>query len=549
MTVRPQHLRTRLSFWGTVRSLPPNFWCVGLMKGLERLAYYGVRGVAPLYLVVAGDREGLGLSYTDKAVIYGAWALVQGLSIFFCGHFADRWGYRKTLTMAFILNITGYVAMALARPLADGLGGLGWESAGFCVFLLAVSFVGCGSGVFAPPAYGTIAHTTSEQTWSMGWGVFYWLINIGAFFGPLLAGCLRGESNWYYVFYGAAVVSAANLVVVRWLYREPERETPASSARISRVLLEAVRTVLKDRRFIVFLVILSCCPVVLTRFWELLPSYIEQWVDTSDVAPLFTWLGDLGVTQAGQTTPGVFLNTSLVSFILLLPLVAWAMRRLNPLTAVVVGMVVTLVGSVVASVAGIGWICLLIVLAVAVGEIIFSVGAVGYVGQNAPKATKALYMGYFLSLPGVIGFVPGLAISEMVSRTPLDKTALAREYLVEPLGMDETFVMDEEQLPDEQVMPTMAHVLEKGDALAVEERLQLLHGEVDWEELGYSESQEQVRQIFSRVLGDVDATLLRDATELLRQRYKPYMAWYYCGALALVTAVAMFVFRSRTRRA
>jgi len=58
------------SFWTMVKGLPANFWYANVMELFERLAFFGVRAIAPLYLVRQSNENGLGLSYTDKADIY-----------------------------------------------------------------------------------------------------------------------------------------------------------------------------------------------------------------------------------------------------------------------------------------------------------------------------------------------------------------------------------------------------------------------------------------------------------------------------------------------
>jgi len=60
------------SLFRLVRDLPANFWYANLMEIFERLAFFGVRAIAPLYLVKSASENGLGLSFEDKGNIYGA---------------------------------------------------------------------------------------------------------------------------------------------------------------------------------------------------------------------------------------------------------------------------------------------------------------------------------------------------------------------------------------------------------------------------------------------------------------------------------------------
>ena len=132
------------SFWRQVRSFPANFWYANVMETFERLAFYAVRAIAPLYLVASSGDNGLGLDYGQKAIIFSAWALLQCMVPMVSGGYTERYGYRKSLAVAFIINIFGYSGMALSKPIADHLTVQGWEGAGFWVYLVAASLVGIG---------------------------------------------------------------------------------------------------------------------------------------------------------------------------------------------------------------------------------------------------------------------------------------------------------------------------------------------------------------------------------------------------------------------
>ena len=219
------------SFYQTIRGLPPNFWFANFMEIFERLAFFGARAVVPLYLVASPEENGLGLDYSMKGVIFGVWALVQCLVPMVSGGYTERYGYRKSLAVAFIINAIGYLLMAWSKPISDslvaqGMAASGWASAGFWVFMCASCCVGFGTAIFKPPCHGTIAKTTTEATSSMGWGIFYWVVNIGGALAPMLAAPLRGEFDWQNVFYAAALVTLVNFLPAFLLYREPEKSPP-----------------------------------------------------------------------------------------------------------------------------------------------------------------------------------------------------------------------------------------------------------------------------------------------------------------------------------
>ena len=113
-----------------IRGLQSNFWIVNWLEANERLAFFGVRAIAPLYMIASIEKNGLALSYSEKGLIYSIWALVQCLVPMVSGGFTDEYGYKKSLYVAFSINIIGYLLLAnavgfwscLAGACAIGLG-------------------------------------------------------------------------------------------------------------------------------------------------------------------------------------------------------------------------------------------------------------------------------------------------------------------------------------------------------------------------------------------------------------------------------------------
>ena len=90
-----------------IRGLQSNFWIVNWLEANERLAFFGVRAIAPLYMIASIEKNGLALSYSEKGLIYSIWALVQCLVPMVSGGFTDEYGYKKSLYVAFSINIIG----------------------------------------------------------------------------------------------------------------------------------------------------------------------------------------------------------------------------------------------------------------------------------------------------------------------------------------------------------------------------------------------------------------------------------------------------------
>jgi dipeptide/tripeptide permease len=191
-----------------ISGLDTRFWIVNIMEMFERLAYYGVRAVIAIYMVLPIESGGPQFTHVQKANIFAAWASVQSVLPVFTGGFADRYGHKRTIAVAILVKIVGYILMAIRM---DYMG-----------FFLGCMFLAAGTAIFKPGVQGTLAATLKQSNASVGWGIFYQLVNIGGFLGPVLAGVLR-IMDWQYVFYSCAVIVAVNFL---WLpfYTDPTQE-------------------------------------------------------------------------------------------------------------------------------------------------------------------------------------------------------------------------------------------------------------------------------------------------------------------------------------
>jgi proton-dependent oligopeptide transporter, POT family len=179
-------LSGKVSVKTQILGLKPNFWIVNWMEANERLAFFGVRAIAPLYMIASVEKNGLALTFSEKGLIFSIWALVQCLVPMISGGFTDEYGYKKSLFTAFSINIIGYIMLGTAT--------------GFWTCLAGACCIGLGTAIFKPPVQGTIARASTEENSSIAWGIFYWMVNVGGFFAPLLAALVRGETNWRLVF-------------------------------------------------------------------------------------------------------------------------------------------------------------------------------------------------------------------------------------------------------------------------------------------------------------------------------------------------------------
>jgi len=527
-----------LSLSQQIKRLPANFWVAILMEMFERLAFFGVRAIAPLFLVASINENGLGLTYTEKGIIYTVWALFQCLVPMVSGGYTDHYGYRKSLVVAFFLNIAGYITMAM--------------STGFWSFMLAALLVANGTAIFKPPTHGTIAASTDEKNSSVGWGLFYWIVNVGGALAPFLAAQLRGETNWRLVFYGAAVVTACNFIPALFLYREPDREKGERKSPVA-VFAETLKT-LKNVRFLLFLAIFSGFWLMFMQLWDTLPNFIDEWVNTRDVAPWFLkipWVGDGMVLESGHVKPEMIINIDAVSIILFMIPIAWLTGKINPMTSIILGMIISVVGFIGTGGTNIGYVAAGMVFLFSLGEMACSPKFSEYVGLIAPPGKKALFMGYS-NIPFAVGWAFGNLVAGKLYDSLASKINFARMYLVDELGLPAEWVMDDEKLPSDLVMEVMTARMDGVPADQVMSVASVTARQLTELRETSGLSSEEISQRSADATAPLEAlthtTTMDQATQILWDLHNPTLVWWVLGGIGLVATIGMIVFYLIVRR-
>jgi MFS family permease len=415
----------KLTFWQQMSSFPPSFWVANLIELVERFSFFGVRTIAALYIVANAEEGGLELTNTDKGIFFGTWSLIQCLLPMFTGGFADRYGYRASLMVAFGINIIGYAMMGYTSD---------WWS-----FMAACCLIGTGTAIFKPPLHGTLAHCVNESNSSVGWGMFYQVVNIGGFIGPMVCGYLR-LLEWRYAFFASAGIIVVNICVTLFLLKDYAKggEVQEGEKRkgAGEVFAESM-AVLRDFRFVVFLAIFSGFWFMFMQLFDQLSVFIDQWVDSNDIA---TFLASVTGWQFfenmaadhGQVNPEWIVNVDAGSIIILVLLISYITGKFRPISAMIVGMFISCAGLLMSGTMTTGWLCVLGIFIFAIGEMACSPKFSEYVGLMAAPEKKALYMGYS-NIPFAFGWSGANFIGGPLYDHLSDKDQLARKYLIDEL--------------------------------------------------------------------------------------------------------------------
>jgi dipeptide/tripeptide permease len=219
-----------------IKSYPRTFWVANTMEIFERMAWYGWFTVSSVYITGSVATGGLGFTSEQRGQLQAIVPFFLYLMPVFTGALADRYGYKKMFVIAYLIMIASYYLLG--------------QFTTFPTFLAAFMFVAVGAAIFKPVVVGTIARVTDESNSATGFGIFYMMVNIGGFFGPIVAGLVRGK-GWEWVFVACAFWSFINLLIVIVFYREPTTEAFAATKRTLKKVLDDLVEVLGNLRFFI----------------------------------------------------------------------------------------------------------------------------------------------------------------------------------------------------------------------------------------------------------------------------------------------------------
>ena len=213
---------------------PRTFFVANVMEIFERMAWYGFFAVSSLYMTSPIREGGLGFSSIQRGILQGIIPFLLYLFPVVTGALADRYGYRRTFLVAFSILTPAYFLLG--------------QFTGFWPFFFAFLFVAVGAATFKPVVVGTVARTTDDSNKGIGFGIFYMIVNVGGFIGPLIAGYVRVIS-WNLVFVMSTIWIACNFIPTIFFYKEPTTESASATRRSLKKVLTDMQDVLGNARF------------------------------------------------------------------------------------------------------------------------------------------------------------------------------------------------------------------------------------------------------------------------------------------------------------
>jgi len=417
------------------RSFKQAFWAAIITELLHCLASYTMLSYLIVYLA-----KDLGFGEVRGNAMYGTMLFMGYFLPILIGAIADRYGFRQTMTVSLVVITSGYF---LASRMTSYPG-----------MFAALMVIALGGAVMKPVIAGTVKAASSEETRTLGFSIYYTVINVGSFIGPFLANTVRLKTgNAAMIFVACCAVEACAFVVTVLLFKNLPVQESAKAKSFVTVINEMVVVLCNLRLFITGLG-LAACYVAAKRAWmpgdqvliaggiwlglnllldiplrrlerergsapqRLQPQRFGDWklllfiLIFSGVWALYSqiWtnipLYIISLNPAMQERIEYFQAVDPIMIVLFQVLIGKWMGRYRPLPSMVVGILISAVAVGTVNLFGWNfgaWAVSLSLLIWSVGEMMFSPRSVEYVSVIAPKDKLALYIGYGF-LPYAIGF-------------------------------------------------------------------------------------------------------------------------------------------------
>jgi POT family proton-dependent oligopeptide transporter len=379
---------------------PPVFWVANGIEVLERFAYYGIYMGFGIYM------EYLGYTRAQLGIVQSIFLLLSYFIPVISGSFADRYGFKRVLIVSYLAYLPSILLLIVTKS--------------FSGIALTMLSIGLAAGIFKPLILGTVRSVSDSTNKSLAFGIFYAMVNVGASFGPVIAGRLRAVS-WNYAFFAAGVAIALMLVITIFFYKEPPRQTQGVTLKHK---LRDIGTAFSDLKFASFLVILGVFFwLPFWAFFNLCALYIDRNVDTASLystirsifgaafANFLSQEDDQGVRRIlGETIS----HTGYIIMIFQV-LVSRIFERLPAIPTFLFGLVVSAAGFVVLGLANFSAASFVFlgIFLFAIGEMVASPRIQEYVTWIAPKEKAGLYVGSNFLAMGIGGATSGVVYTSL----------------------------------------------------------------------------------------------------------------------------------------
>ncbi len=336
--------------------LPREFWAVNASNLFERGAYYGMLAVFSYHLIY-----NVGIESWMVGILTGiSMGMINFLPLISTA-LAGKYGFKKLLLFSYTTLAIGYIVLGFGYSLA--------------LIFLAVIIMGAGSGFEKALIAASISHSSDEKNRDYAFSIYYWVINIGAFFIPLSLTFLFVPAEYGSVFFLMALFIICSFLIIFLSYKNPMEPDPSITA------LKAVKNlkiIFKDPKFAYVLIIFSGCWFMLYTRKPFMPIFMI------DFRILPAWF----IPLLAAINPGTIITLGQV----------WAYiikdRDIDSLKMLIAGVIIVSLGFLIAGFSMNPVLFISGIIILSFGELISYPAFLSYVSKIPPKEKRSIYMGY-----------------------------------------------------------------------------------------------------------------------------------------------------------
>ena len=361
-----------------------SFWIANFTEIFERVAYYATTAVLAVYL-----SEQLHFSNELTGWLVGTFGLVVWFLPILGGTLADWFGFRRALMLAYLVMTVGYFLLgSLSAPWMEGLRHAMTDK---WLVLAILMIPALGPGVVKPCVAGTTARASAENVRSIGYSIYYTLVNIGGALGPIMAFVVRKQLGLGIasVFRFAALSVFLMFWVTIFFYREPVRSGEQTVSSVG-AAIKNMFVVLGNLRFVLFLLIFSGFFVIFWQQYISVPLFVRRYVNP-------------------DANFDLLLSIDPIIVICCQILVTYLTRKMRAFTVMTLGFLITSLAWILLAIHPSIGMLVATLICVAIGEITQTSRYYEYVSRLAPPGQQGLYMGYAF-LPVALGYFFGGAL-------------------------------------------------------------------------------------------------------------------------------------------
>ena len=379
------------------QKFPFSFWTANTVELLERAAYYAMAPFMVIYL-----HETLGMRPAFATFLNGSllWGLIYFLPIL-SGTLADKFGFKRSLTVSFVMITMGYIVMGNLQRYWPALRGGSADSAVDYTLpvVLGIVLIGLGGSIVKPCIAGTVQKTSGLRA-TLAFGIFYMVINIGSITGRAVSYFIRTSLGIPAIFtYAATFFALLGLAVVLFLYREPEyvsdgkKDNQKVQKRTLGQAVLGIFIVLSNLKFVFFIIVTGMFWFLYVQLYNLVPLFL-RYIDPNAPVEIYQLANPVMIVSLQLVITRIVKRWTPVRSILLGAGVTSAGMLLNVIPALFLSDLSrkTSLAGLTIPVAGV--FLIVSIASMAVGEMMASPRIYEYIGAIAPKGQEGLYLGY-----------------------------------------------------------------------------------------------------------------------------------------------------------